>query len=260
MAIVPMADAVPGAIASSSEYNKLIDNIEDLNSRLHMSVANQAARDGLTKYAGLTIYRQDTKWIEVYDGSFWRVQGPIAVSSSANLSLVTSPYAGLMAWVTGTSTLYEYTGSAWRVAVVNSSGVADARYRASGTPQAIAAATDTKVRFATAEQTGSDVTASGTNNETFTLNRSGLWVLNATVRFGAGTAGERYLAIGDADIDPRWAQQSVFPGTAPASFGLTATVRLAAGTAVSVWAYSSTAVNLEYSWNGVSFAATWLRN
>ncbi len=34
MAIVAMADAVPGAIASSSEYNKLIDNIEDLDSRL----------------------------------------------------------------------------------------------------------------------------------------------------------------------------------------------------------------------------------
>lgn len=34
MAIVPMADAVPGAIASSSEYNKLIDNIQDLDSRL----------------------------------------------------------------------------------------------------------------------------------------------------------------------------------------------------------------------------------
>lgn len=34
MAIVAMADAVPGAIASSSEYNKLIDNIEDLDARL----------------------------------------------------------------------------------------------------------------------------------------------------------------------------------------------------------------------------------
>lgn len=34
MAIVAMADAVPGAIASSSEYNKLIDNIQDLDSRL----------------------------------------------------------------------------------------------------------------------------------------------------------------------------------------------------------------------------------
>lgn len=34
MAIVAMADAVPGAIASSAEYNKLIDNIIDLDSRV----------------------------------------------------------------------------------------------------------------------------------------------------------------------------------------------------------------------------------
>lgn len=34
MAIVAMADAVPGAIASSAEYNKLIDNILDLDARI----------------------------------------------------------------------------------------------------------------------------------------------------------------------------------------------------------------------------------
>lgn len=33
MAIVAMADAVEDAVASSAEYNKLIDNIEDLDSR-----------------------------------------------------------------------------------------------------------------------------------------------------------------------------------------------------------------------------------
>jgi hypothetical protein len=34
MAIVPMADAVAGQVASSTEYNKLIDNIIDLDTRL----------------------------------------------------------------------------------------------------------------------------------------------------------------------------------------------------------------------------------
>lgn len=33
MAIVPMTDAVSGGVASASEYNKLIDNIEDLDGR-----------------------------------------------------------------------------------------------------------------------------------------------------------------------------------------------------------------------------------
>lgn len=34
MAIVAMADAVPGTIASSAEYNKVIDNVEDVDKRL----------------------------------------------------------------------------------------------------------------------------------------------------------------------------------------------------------------------------------
>jgi hypothetical protein len=34
MAIVPMADAVPGTVASSSEYNKIIDNVIDLDTRV----------------------------------------------------------------------------------------------------------------------------------------------------------------------------------------------------------------------------------
>jgi hypothetical protein len=34
MAIVPMAEAVAGQIASSTEYNKIIDNIVDLDTRL----------------------------------------------------------------------------------------------------------------------------------------------------------------------------------------------------------------------------------
>lgn len=33
MAMVPMVDAVPGTVASSAEYNKIIDNVEDLNTR-----------------------------------------------------------------------------------------------------------------------------------------------------------------------------------------------------------------------------------
>lgn len=34
MAIVPMADAVPGDVASSAEYNKIIDNVYDLDTRV----------------------------------------------------------------------------------------------------------------------------------------------------------------------------------------------------------------------------------
>lgn len=54
MAIVAMADAVPGAIASSVEYNKLIDNIYDLDARLGAVVASPSAHTRLTSLETLT--------------------------------------------------------------------------------------------------------------------------------------------------------------------------------------------------------------
>lgn len=54
MAIVAMADAVPGAIASSVEYNKLIDNIQDLDARLGAVVASPSANTRLTSLETLT--------------------------------------------------------------------------------------------------------------------------------------------------------------------------------------------------------------
>jgi hypothetical protein len=48
MAIVSMADAVSGGIASSAEYNKLIDNIEDLDGRLGSVVASPNANSRLS--------------------------------------------------------------------------------------------------------------------------------------------------------------------------------------------------------------------
>lgn len=46
MPIVPMADAVAGEVALSAEYNKLIDNIEDLDERT--TVVEDAVGDGST--------------------------------------------------------------------------------------------------------------------------------------------------------------------------------------------------------------------
>lgn len=43
MAIVPMTDAVSGGTASSAEYNKLIDNIQDLDARLGAVVSTNTA-------------------------------------------------------------------------------------------------------------------------------------------------------------------------------------------------------------------------
>ena len=54
MAIVSMTDAVPGAIASSAEYNKLIDNIQDLDARLGPVVSGSSASVRLAALEALT--------------------------------------------------------------------------------------------------------------------------------------------------------------------------------------------------------------
>lgn len=51
MPIVPMADASPGEVALSAEYNKLIDNILDLDART--TVVENAVEDGSTGNAAL---------------------------------------------------------------------------------------------------------------------------------------------------------------------------------------------------------------
>lgn len=66
-------------------------------------------------YDGLTIYRRDRDWVEIYDGAAWRVQGMPIVSSSADLSAITNPSTGQTAYSTGDKLIYYYTGSAWRV-------------------------------------------------------------------------------------------------------------------------------------------------
>lgn len=71
MAIVAMADAVPGAIASSSEYNKHIDNIEDLDARIRTKIMS----------------REDTTGVSYASGSTFDVQWPNSIE--ADTSIVT---------------------------------------------------------------------------------------------------------------------------------------------------------------------------
>ena len=54
MAIVAMTDAVAGNPASSAEYNKLIDNIQDLDARLGAVVASPSAHTRLNSLETLT--------------------------------------------------------------------------------------------------------------------------------------------------------------------------------------------------------------
>lgn len=90
------------------------------------------------------------------------------------------------------------TGQELDAAALNDLLAYDARYaRTSGT-QAVPNTTDTQIQFPTAVRTSTFVTASGTNNNAFTLT-PGLWVVTANIRFSAAALStEVSIAQGSA--------------------------------------------------------------
>ena len=81
-----------------------------------LPVASQTVRDALTgtRYAGLTVYRQDRNWLESFDGTGWRVQGTAYCTSTSDRdSVITTPYNGQLAATTDTGSVWERYAGAW---------------------------------------------------------------------------------------------------------------------------------------------------
>lgn len=104
--------------ASATSINS--GNITDLRPSFSVAlggvlpVASATIRNALTGlYDGMTIYRTDRDWIEIYDGAAWRVQGNAVVSNSSDLSAITNPYGGQVATASNGAQEWRYTGSSW---------------------------------------------------------------------------------------------------------------------------------------------------
>lgn len=79
-----------------------------------LAVRSQAERDAISNpYDGYPVYRVDRDWVEIYDGTVWRVQGVAHGSSTADLAAVTSPREGQLGVLTS-GLLYRYQDGAWR--------------------------------------------------------------------------------------------------------------------------------------------------
>lgn len=81
-----------------------------------LPIPNSTARTALTgtRYDGFTIYRQDRDWIEVYDGTAFRVQGIAVCSSTSDRdTAITNPVNGQYAVTTDTNTLWVRAGGSW---------------------------------------------------------------------------------------------------------------------------------------------------
>ena len=131
--------------------------------------------------------------------------------------------------------------------------------------QSITSATDTKINFASTVTDDGDISVA--SNNTFTINKPGIWAINASIRFGTGTGGtgERYLSIAgcvpSGQPTPRYGQTTNHQGGSySTSLSTTGTARLTAGTEICIYGYqnSSGSLNTDTSWNGVTVSFTWL--
>jgi hypothetical protein len=142
----------------------------------------------------------------------------------------------------------------------------EARYEQTSA-QSIPNLTDSKVWFNSAVTTSADVTASGTNNTDFLLNRSGLWRVSACIRYNTGSGGERHLFAATGTVLGTLANR--FMGSSDAAVGVGAgnlsastEIRVAASTSVFVGTFQSNGGTLAID-TGFGhmnhIALTWLR-
>lgn len=129
--------------------------------------------------------------------------------------------------------------------------------RTSGTTQSIPTDTLTKIQFPTAvDNLSAAVSVSGTNNNTFTLNRAGEWTITATAAYestGNDFDGSRWLIIADSvnGTTTRYtADVSNAIGTTAAlahlggMFNCSVTERFSAGASISAWAFQNSGSSL----------------
>lgn len=265
---LPIVRAVVNAGSSAPVFQDLRVRTAPLGGLV--PVANVTERNLiLNAQRGQSVFRLDRNWVEVWDGTTWRVQGIGVVTSEADLTNITSPYTGQWAFNTGNNMLYRWTGSVWLAAIAMGGNTTatrhEARYRQTGTGQTIAASTDQRVAFNTTDYDSSDVTTATVSGGTeFTLQRSGLWLLNANSRFVANAStGERAMAFATSPTgtNDRHAQTGNNPQGGTWSGSASTVNSFAAPKAVSVWMWTTVGggLQLDLLGTGVNASLTWLR-
>ena len=190
-------------------------------------------------------------------------QYPLVVSSTAS---VTNPFTGQIIYDTADDLLYKYIGGVWVAFAATGTTLHETRYEQT-TLQSVPNATDTKLQFNTSVTTSSDVTVSGTGNTDYLLNRAGLWSVTASVRYVAGTTGERHIFLSTGTVIGTLAnrfagQSSGTPGTVPISLSVSADIRVAASTSIFAGTYQSNggSLNTDVGFGHSShIAISWLR-
>lgn len=196
------------------------------------------------------------------------------VSLLTDLTSNAGTFAGQTAFCLADNMLYRWDGAAWIAEMACGSNYTsydqtvtthEARYIADAV-QSIPNATDTKLQFPTARTACADVTASGTGNTDFLLNRAGLWYLSACTRFlGAAGGLERHVFL-QTGTAFNTANRVAFHTDVNVSTGgvfvhCSTEIRVAAGTSVFAAGFQNSggAINTQVVGDSLHMAMVWLR-
>ncbi|WP_225727293.1 MULTISPECIES: hypothetical protein [unclassified Nocardia] len=231
-------------------------------------------------YSGQTVYRQDRGWLEISDGSRWRVPSiPVCASFADLTATIKDPALGQLVLSADDGMLYRWTGGSWLGVIDCGTGASpterhEARYETHGQGQHITGS-ETRIRFPDKVYESNDVVHDETFG-TFTLTRGGLWRITTSQRlFAAGPGGdggvgddfdknlyESYIAIVDAsNYGIRYANANHDQRRkVPAALNCVAENVFPAGTQLSVIMWTSVPCDQDTSWPNINnITLTWLR-
>lgn len=212
------------------------------------------------------------QWQAPFDGSPARMNTssiPV-VSSTSDIAGGIGPFTGQIIFNTTDNMIYRYDGSAWQAIIATGGSTAatmhEARYHQT-VAQSCANAADTKLNFNSAITTTNDVTASGTSNTDFLLNRGGVWIITTSMRWVSGTTGERHLFLSTGTVLGTLANRiggssSGNVGATPVSQSVATVIRVSAGTSVFAGCFQNNggALNTDVAFGGSNhISLAWLR-
>jgi hypothetical protein len=186
VAIVPMADAVSNTTASSAEYNKLIDNIEDLDARLGAVTSGASANSRLISLEALTTNTSGAVGIGNQRLSD-RLGAGITTSATADARFGSGVGTGSNVLTGSASSQLADIRS--RLSVVEGGGSGVTFVERAGTNSTLTTAY-TAIPFATSILSGSGLTVlSGTVANTRFQLSPGVWCISCSLRLNTGTGG-----------------------------------------------------------------------
>ena len=207
--------------------------------------------------------------VNIVNANMTKVDAQIGALICTSTTRPSSPYGGQTVFETDTQMFAFWNGSAWIqfMGPTNGTVVHEVEYNQTGV-QSIPSGVDTPLGFDSAITTSADVTrgtatGGGIANGKFTLNRAGLWTIDASVRLQTASTFSAGIWIGldNSGAFRLGGSMQNSGGNANIETTVSFTRRFGAATALNVycWQNSGSAKNTDPFAGCTHFRAAWLR-